>query len=171
VPRPHITLRPATPSDATAIASIWHEGWPDGHLGLVPPELVEHRQRADFERLAAARIDATTVATIDGVVAGFVTVVGDELEQVYVRRAARGSGAAPLLLRHGERTVAAGARVAWLAVVAGNRRARHFYEREGWHDAGPYDNPADIGGGRSLTVPTRRYEKSLGTAGHVIGAA
>jgi hypothetical protein len=50
---------------------------------------------------------------------------------------------------------------AWLAVVPGNARARRFYERQGWYDAGPFDNPAFTRDGSTLLVPTRRYEKRL----------
>jgi hypothetical protein len=31
-------LRPARTADAGAIAEIWHRGWQDGHLALVPQE-------------------------------------------------------------------------------------------------------------------------------------
>ena len=29
-------VRPATGEDVDAVASIWRDGWRDGHLGLVP---------------------------------------------------------------------------------------------------------------------------------------
>src|SRR5688500_9602008 len=109
------TLRPATSSDAAAIASIWHAGWADGHLGHVPGELVAHRQPDHFARLVDGRIAHTTVAAIGGDVIGFVTVVGDEVEQVYVASAARGTGVASALLGHAESIVAEQAVVAWLA--------------------------------------------------------
>ena len=64
-------------------------------------------------------------------------VAGDEVEQVYVDRAFRGSGVAALLLDEAERQVAAaGHDVAWLAVVVGNARAQAFYARRGWTDEG-----------------------------------
>lgn len=53
------------------------------------------------------RVLQTTVATIDGDVVGFTVIVDDEAEQVYVDRAARGSGIAGLLLTEVERQVAA----------------------------------------------------------------
>ena len=37
----------------------------------------------------------------------------------------------------------AGHRQVWLAVVAGNARARRFYERSGWTDEGPFAYLAD----------------------------
>jgi GNAT superfamily N-acetyltransferase len=151
------TLRPAAAADAPAIAAIWHAGWADGHLGHVPDGLVAHRRPEHFARLAEGRIATSTVATSGDEVIGFVTVVGDEVEEVYVAPAARGSGVAAALLAHAESVVAERADVAWLAVVAGNARARRFYERQGWHDAGPITYQAEVDGGR-FDVPCRRYE-------------
>ena len=88
-------------------------------------------------------------------------VAGDEVEQVYVSEAHRGSGTAALLLAEAERQVAAaGFRQAWLAVVPGNARARRFYERQGWYDAGDLEYPAAAGTGTVL-VRCRRYAKAV----------
>lgn len=81
---PAITLRPAEPADAPAIAEVWFACWEDGHLGLVPQALVDVRTAASFRGRAPQRIDDTTVALVDGAVAGFVMVVGDEVEQLQV---------------------------------------------------------------------------------------
>ena len=154
-------LRPAQAEDADEIAEIWFLGWQDAHLGLVPQELVDVRTEESFGARAADRIPDTTVATVDGAVAGFVMVVGDELEQVYVGRAARGTGVAQALIAEAERQVKAnGHETAWLAVVAGNARARAFYEKVGWVDEGLFDYPAasEIG---PLPVPCHRYTKAL----------
>jgi GNAT superfamily N-acetyltransferase len=154
-------LRAGEPADAAAIAEIWRLGWRDGHLGLVPPELAEARTDESFRARAAERASETTVAVVDGEVAGFVLVVGDEVEQVYVGAAHRGTGVAGLLLDAAEGQVrAAGHHEAWLAVVAGNARARAFYERAGWSDDGPFDYPAATEQG-PVTVPCRRYVKRL----------
>jgi GNAT superfamily N-acetyltransferase len=153
-------LRPAVAADAAATAAIWHAGWADGHLGHVPEALVAHRQPDHFARLAGGRVADTTVAVSGGEVVGFVTVVADEVEQVYVAAAARGTGVAGALLARAEAIVAERAPVAWLAVVAGNARARRFYERSGWHDAGPITYLAEIDGGR-IEVPCRRYERRV----------
>ncbi|HEU4541056.1 MAG TPA: GNAT family N-acetyltransferase [Jiangellaceae bacterium] len=153
-------LRPATIDDVENIAAVWHSGWPDGHLGNVPDELAEHRQLADFLRLVPPRIDMTTVAASSDGVIGFVTVHDDEVEQVYVAKSARGSGVAAALLSHAEQTIADRYDRAWLAVVAGNDRARRFYARQGWRDAGPIEYSAEIDGG-TFIVPCHRYEKQL----------
>ncbi|HJS75454.1 MAG TPA: GNAT family N-acetyltransferase [Vicinamibacteria bacterium] len=155
-----ISLRAATPHDLEAIARIWYHGWFDGHLGHVPDALLPYRRLADFRARVPGRIEATTVATEDARVVGFLTVHADEIEQVYVAESARGGGAAGALLEHGERRIAARFDAAWLAVVAGNTRACRFYTRNGWRDAGGIEYPAEAGRGH-IPVAARRYEKRL----------
>jgi GNAT superfamily N-acetyltransferase len=156
-----VTLRQATADDAPRIAEIWQQGWRDGHLGFVPQELVAARHRDSFWTRAAQRVNDTTVAVVDAEVAGFVMVVGDEVEQVYVAASHRGSGVADTLMTEAERQIAgAGHSTAWLAVVAGNSRARRFYERRGWTDGGPFDYAA-AGENGPISVPSRRYVKHL----------
>ena len=88
-------------------------------------------------------------------------VVDDEVEQVYVSAAHRGMGVADALVAEAERRVRGnGHAAAWLAVVAGNARARAFYERAGWVDEGPFDYAAAAEDG-PITVPCRRYTKLL----------
>ncbi|MET9318544.1 GNAT family N-acetyltransferase [Kribbella sp. NPDC003505] len=156
-----MTVRPAVAGDAEAVAAIWYAGWRDGHLGHVPDELVAVRTEESFWTRAAERIADTTVAVVGDEVAGFVMVVGDEVEQVYVAGAHRGSGVAGTLLTEAERQVrAAGHQEAWLAVATGNARARRFYERNGWRDGGAFDYPAAVGTG-SIPVPCHRYVKPV----------
>lgn len=157
------TLRAAGPADVEAIAAVWHSGWRDGHVGHVPEALHAHRRLDDFRRRVLPRLPGTTVATIGSEVVGFVTVHEDEVEQVYVAERARGGGVANLLLREAEREVATRFEVGWLAVVAGNARARRFYERNGWTDRGGFDYSAEIAGG-TIPVPSRRYEKLVASA-------
>ena len=156
-----VMLRAAQAEDAGAIAEIWHLGWRDGHLGFVPGELVEARTRESFRTRASDRLADTTVAAVAGAVAGFVMVVDDEVEQVYVAAAHRGTGVADVLMREAEHRVRAnGHRKAWLAVIEANARARAFYERAGWVDEGPFDYAAAAEGG-PIAVPCRRYVKLL----------
>ena len=156
-----VSLRPARAGDVPEVAGIWLHGWRDGHLGNVPDALVEARTPESFRTRATQRVGDTVVAVVDGAVAGFVMVVGDEVEQVYVSADHRGHGVAGVLLTEAERLVAAGGHGrAWLAVVPGNTRARRFYERSGWIDEGAFEHGAPHDGG-TIPVPCRRYVKTL----------
>jgi ribosomal protein S18 acetylase RimI-like enzyme len=79
---------------------------------------------------------------------------------MYVASSHRGRGVADLLISHAETIIGARYATCWLAVASGNARARRFYERSGWIDAGPLDYSAEIAGGH-IKVPTHRYEKPL----------
>ncbi|MEU3646773.1 GNAT family N-acetyltransferase [Lentzea sp. NPDC034063] len=154
-------IRRATSDDAAAVARIWYPGWCDAHLGNVPQRLVDARPEETFEPRALEHVEHTTVATVNGEVAGFVMVIGDEVEQVYVSADHRGSGVAKALLAAAESEVAAnGHSHAWLAVVAGNARARRFYERQGWTDEGLFDHQAPHADG-PIPVPAHRYTKPV----------
>jgi ribosomal protein S18 acetylase RimI-like enzyme len=155
-------IRPAEPGDAAAVAEIWRSGWRDGHLEDVPAALIRVRTDESFRTRAAERVGDTTVAVVDGAVAGFIMVVHDEAEQVYVSAAHRGKGVADALLAEAERQVREkGHDVAWLAVVSGNARARAFYERLGWRDEGGFDYEAAVEDGTTVSVPCRRYVKPV----------
>ncbi|MCS7483868.1 GNAT family N-acetyltransferase [Umezawaea endophytica] len=154
-----VVLRPAVPADAAAVADIWFRGWRDGHVGNVPDSVVEIRTEASFGVRAGERVGDTTVAVVDGAVVGFVMVVGDEVEQVFVEAAHRGAGVAGVLLAEAERLVGGGGHSrAWLAVVPGNVRARRFYARCGWVDEGPFEHHAAAG----VVVRAHRYVKPVG---------
>jgi len=154
-------LRPAEAADADVVASIWYSGWGDGHFGNVPDELVAIRTKESFWTRVPDHLVDTTVAVVDDEVAGFIMVVGDEVEQVYVAREHRGAGVAAALLAEAERQVKTnGHDQAWLAVATGNARARRFYERSGWTDGGAFDYPAPTDGG-PIPVPCHRYLRNL----------
>jgi GNAT superfamily N-acetyltransferase len=122
--------------------------------------VVAVRTEESFGVRALERLADTTVAVVDGVVAGFVMVLGDEVEQVYVAADHRGSGVAGVLLAEAERVVALGGfSLAWLAVVAGNVRARRFYARCGWVDEGLFEHHA----AGAVVVPAHRYVKRVGS--------
>ena len=158
-----MTLRRARPEDADDIAEIWSRGWRDGHLGLVPEQLTAARTEESFHLRAAERVGDTTAALVDGAIAGFIMVVGDEVEQIYVSPAHFGKGVAGALMTEAESQVAAGGHdIAWLAVAIGNTRARAFYEKTGWVNVAdlPYQVEAL---GEKYISPCRRYEKRVCT--------
>lgn len=164
-------LRPAATTDSDAIVDVWFTGWREAHLGHVPDALLAHRSEETFRQRVPGMIGATTVAAVGHRVVGLVVTADDEIEQLYVTPEHRGTGIAAALLRHGETAIANEHHRAFLAVVDGNARARHFYERHGWHDAGPFDYCAWTSNGEQVAVPCRRYEKTLGRAAHVVRSA
>ena len=155
-------IRAAVDADMSAVADLWHEGWHTGHAGHVPDGLTAARSLEAFHERTPARVGDTTVLVgSSGRLLGFVMVAGDEVEQVFVGAAERGTGVADVLLAEAERQVAAGGHSrAWLAVVEGNARARRFYEKSGWVDEGdlPYEVTA---GGETFVSPCRRYVKEV----------
>jgi ribosomal protein S18 acetylase RimI-like enzyme len=161
LPRSEMTLRGALPENAPTIAEI---------LGHVPevtvapseiPELIEARHEDSFRTRAAQRVNDTTVALVQGQIAGFVMVVDNEVEQVYVSALHRGEGEADKLMADAERRIKdAGYSTVWLAVVEGNARARRFYERRGWSDGGLFEYAA-AGDHGPISVPSHRYVKDL----------
>jgi len=157
-------LRPATAHDVEAVTAVFHQGWHDVHPGRVPDGLTERRTVDAFRDRVSQRIaqtGETTVAEVDGVVAGFIMVSDDEAEQVYVDRAHRGTTVAALLLTEAERQIAAaGHDVAFLVVVRGNDRAQAFYARQGWTDEGDVDYPVTALGEHFIS-PCRRFTKRV----------
>lgn len=152
-------IRPARPDDAPALARIWHEAWHDAHDGHVPAGLVAARTRATFDERVAGLLPRSMVADVDGEPAGFVTIREDELELLFVARTHRGTGVAGALVAAAEERGAT-----WLSVVAGNARARRFYERQGYADAGPDREEVTVAGA-TYVVEGRRYERPVSTAG------
>lgn len=152
-------LRPATPADVPTAAGIWHAGWHAAHAGHVPEGLTAARTLSAFEDRMRTGLADTTVAEDAGSVVGFFTLEADELAHLFIALDRRGSDLAAVLLAASERALAeAGYVEAWLAVVAGNARARRFYEKHGWRDQGdlPYEVHA---GGATYFSPCRRYVK------------
>ena len=134
------------------------------HPGRVPDGLTERRTPEAFRDRVAQRIaetDETTVAEVDGAVAGFVMVSDDEAEQVYVDRAFRGTTVAALLLTEAERQIAAGGHdVALLVGGPGQRPRAGVLRRQGWIDEGDVDYPVTALG-EDFISPCRRFTKRV----------
>jgi GNAT superfamily N-acetyltransferase len=138
-----IAIRNAEAADVDILANIWLEGWSDAHGDLLPAELTRFQTLDGFRSRLLAGLDKTSIAVLDGRPVGFAMVEGDELDQLYVARTARGAGAAIRLLSEAvDRIRRAGHRRAWLACAIGNHRAARFYE--GGLDLGRRrDDPAE----------------------------
>ena len=95
-------VRPADPSDLDLLAGIWYDGWQDAHARILPPGLARRRTLESFrDRLRAALPNVRVVPAATPAV-GFCLVRGDELCQLYVSAASRGSGAAAALITDAE---------------------------------------------------------------------
>jgi ribosomal protein S18 acetylase RimI-like enzyme len=154
-------VRPPEPSEVPLVARVWFESWRDSHVHLLPAELVRLRTLPSFEARVARALDRTRVVGEPGAPVGMCMVKEDEIDQLFVSKEARGTGAAAALLADGESRIAArGASVAWLACAIGNTRAARFYERMGWHLTGTFIHHAETEDGM-FELETWRYEKVL----------
>ncbi|MGJ8557362.1 MAG: GNAT family N-acetyltransferase, partial [Sulfitobacter geojensis] len=77
-------FRAAEDGDTVALAHMWHKGWHEGHAAHVPAALVALRTVAEFEARTASHLAQTTVMEVDGQIAGFHMLEGDEIYQFYV---------------------------------------------------------------------------------------
>lgn len=155
-------IRKLTETDRDDVADLWHEAWHDGHAAALPAAIVAERSRATFvTRLAELAADCL-VAERSGVIVGFAALVGNEVDQLYVARAARGTGVAAELLAAAEaELVRRGVEHAVIQCSHGNDRAHRFYSRNGWTDSGLDDLPLWTADGRHETHPTHVFTKHL----------
>lgn len=129
-------LRIAVPDDALAVAQVHVRAWQAAYRGMMPAEYLDAlRPEERASKYTFARLDGprTTVAVVDGVVAGFATILGDELLALNVDPESwtRGVGKA-LIAKVRADLAAAGVVEARLWMLVGNERAGRFYERDGW---------------------------------------
>lgn len=159
-----VLIQSPKPNYVPAIASIWHAGWHEAHAPIVPKGLTDLRTLDSMQTRSAKYLDQTRVALIDGQVAGFCMVLGDELYQMYVAPQARGTGAAGALMADAEQRIAkAGNSVAWLSCAIGNDRAARFYEKSGWANAGEETFQLEASAG-AFALTTWRFEKPVKAA-------
>jgi ribosomal protein S18 acetylase RimI-like enzyme len=154
-------VRNADPADVDPLAALWLEGWRDAHEGIVPKELARYRTLASFrERLAESLSQIRVIGPV-GQPLGFSWTKEDELYQLYVSAAARGTGIARTLITDGEQQIAGvGIQAAWLACAIGNERAAKFYEKSGWHRIGVVTSKLPTPDG-IFSLEVWRYEKDL----------
>lgn len=147
--------------DVEQVATLWHQGWHDGHASIVPSALTKLRTLESMRTRTAQNLEETRIAIRDGQVLGFSMLRVAELYQFYVSPQARGTGVALGLFRDAETHLrAAGHRKVWLDCAVGNDRAARFYAKAGWRNAGEVTSDLDTSEGHfALTV--WRFEATL----------
>ena len=161
-------LRPLRPEDQGALARMWHQGWGDAHAGVVPEPLARIRTLAEFRSRIAADPASFLVVGAPGAPQAMIRIVGDELDQFYLARELRGTGAARKLMAAAEAEMAArGVREAFLKCSFGNDRARRFYLKAGWTDRGARPATVDTAAG-PMVLDVWRFEKTLIADGSAI---
>lgn len=154
-------VRSATRHDLDQLAKLWFDAWQDSHKALMPEALVRFRSLQSFRERLEAMIADIRIVDLDGAPAGFCVIKGDELYQLFLAKAARGTGVATALLDDGEaRLRAAGVKTAWLSCAIGNDRAARFYEKQGWRNMGASIYYAETSEGE-FALENWRFEKAL----------
>lgn len=154
-------VRQTEPSDLDVLAALWRDGWQDAHAAILPVALLRDRTPESFRhRLAGAMADVRVVGPA-GAPLGFCIAHRDELYQLSVSEAARGTGIAASLLTDAEaRLRATGVETAWLTCAIGNGRAATFYEKHGWRRVGSMISRLTMPEG-VFPLEVWRYEKRL----------
>jgi ribosomal protein S18 acetylase RimI-like enzyme len=154
-------LRTPSLSEIPALARLWRDAWFDAHEALFPQELINLRTLDSFEERLRKDAANIRVAGPPDAVLGFCLIKDDELYQLFVTAAARGTGVAKTLIDDAEARLAAnGVAVAFLACAIGNDRAARFYEKCGWRFTRNFTNYADTAHG-PYPLECWRYEKTL----------
>jgi GNAT superfamily N-acetyltransferase len=163
-------VRAATRADSEAIERIRIRGWQAAYRHVFPPEELD-RLPVDWSRIERSFDEsppgrATFVAERDGIVIGWALVGPDrdggadgELYGIYVDPDAWSTGAGRALIERAEQELAGGYAEAILWVLAGNERARRFYERAGWRLDGAGRTYERLG----VEAPLLRYRKTFST--------
>ena len=166
-----VTIRPADPSDAPAIARVHIASWQEAYAGIVPTEYLtsldqDQRQARWTEHLENGPRDRVRTWVADGSsrIIGFASVGpardedagrdDEEIYSIYLDPAMWGKGVARDLMRAVLADVTtSGALTLW--VLADNARARHFYRRHGFTPDGA-ERLEELGGIQLLEVRYRR---------------
>lgn len=154
-------VRKALAEDVEVLAQIWMEDWNDAHDELLPPELSRLRTLLGFRQRLIDGLGMTIVVLEKGRPVGFAMIKQDELDQLYVARNTRGTGAARRLVSAAlDQIRQAGHCRAWLACAIGNHRAARFYEKAGWTLAGIVTIRLDTPGG-PVPLDVWRYQIAI----------
>jgi len=160
-----LQIRATAETDLAAVAEIYWSAWHETHAPFIPAAVAEFRDRQFFAKRACGFGARLIVADLDGVVMGFTVWDEASLQQLWLRRDARGLGIGDKLANAAEGQIAAaGTTRAHLTCMAANEPARRFYERRDWHVVDRFDKPLETAQGHAA-VPCLRMEKELAPAG------
>jgi GNAT superfamily N-acetyltransferase len=151
-----LVLRPLADADIDAVAAMTVRTWQAGYAGIMPAEVLEGLDAAEFAEARRPRNAPpgarTLVAEDAGTIVGFVSFgphrrqngeyvdgIG-EIYAIYVAPERWGTGAGRALIIAARNALAgAGRSELRLWVLAENHRARRFYERAGMAPDGARD--------------------------------
>jgi ribosomal protein S18 acetylase RimI-like enzyme len=115
-----IDIRPARPTDATALSGVHDEAWSTAYRGILPGVVLEkmlaRRGPAYWQRVARRSGGGTLVLIFDGEIAGYSTLgpnrtrrltYGGEIYEIYLKPSHQGVGLGRRLFREARRTLAA----------------------------------------------------------------
>lgn len=127
-------IRRADTSDISCLAAFYHAVWHETQAPFMPRAEIARRSLEFFLDRVTELLQSTLVTEQNGELAAFSAWRGHLLGQLFVGTPHRGTCIASNLLRASEIEMAKeGTAEAELYCVVGNERARHFYERMGWH--------------------------------------
>ena len=134
-----ITIRPARPTDAEAVAAYHHRCWLEAFAPLVGADAVQQldpwRRLPTFRHwFGEGRDEMTTIiADRHGVAVGHTSVEGNEVVHLFVDPDHWGSGLGRRLLVEAEALIAGGGHdEAELHTIVGNEPAIRLYRSNGW---------------------------------------
>ena len=171
---PDMTIRPAQPEDALAVAQVHVRSWQAAYRSLLPDEYLDQLRPEDrAARYNFSHADTqkpfTQVAVSEGVVVGFATTAPardaacpglGELLALHVAQEQWGLGVGRQLVASArQRLIGQGFAEAVLWMVEGNVRADHFYRKDGWLPDGNRKRDEKWG----IALPELRYRRPLTT--------
>jgi GNAT superfamily N-acetyltransferase len=158
-----VQLRRAGVGDEWAVAEVHMRSWQVGYRGLIADDFLDALRPEDrVERYRFDGDDPLTVVAVTDRIRGFATIspATGLLMAFYVDPESWGAGLGRALIIEAERRLALRHTVATLWVLAGNARARRFYEAGGWRPDGSERRDRVFG----ATVDEVGYRKTLAPA-------
>ena len=169
-----VSIRLASPADASGIASVHVRGWQWAYRGLIPDGYLDGLSIVDrtkaWERILNQQSSEYRlwIPEHDGQIVGFcgtgrsrdadVSPEVAEVNAIYLEQSAAGQGIGRVLFGHAVSDLRdRGFRQATLWVLDANVRARRFYEAAGWRPDGTTKS-ASISG---VDVMEARYRVAL----------